>query len=96
MHPHVYEHKNPDCADLIRQLQECHARGLWSKLTNECSALKDSLNACLSAEVSRELHKLVKIFSCQHIYPCSLVVTKSLIGKRRGSVESVYKNYGKS
>ncbi|KAI8051483.1 hypothetical protein BDF22DRAFT_621460 [Syncephalis plumigaleata] len=53
MHPHVYEHKNPDCADLIRQLEECHARGLWSKLTNECSGLKDSLNACLSAEFGR-------------------------------------------
>ncbi|RKP25049.1 hypothetical protein SYNPS1DRAFT_16217 [Syncephalis pseudoplumigaleata] len=50
MHPHVYEHKNPNCAELIRQLEECHARGLWSKLTNECGGLKDALNACLAAE----------------------------------------------
>ncbi|KAI9596490.1 hypothetical protein BDF19DRAFT_394259 [Syncephalis fuscata] len=53
MHPHVYEHKNPDCADLIRQLEECHAGGIWSKLTNQCSGLKDALNSCLTTEFSK-------------------------------------------
>ncbi|RKP11199.1 hypothetical protein THASP1DRAFT_27036 [Thamnocephalis sphaerospora] len=53
MHPQVYEHKNVDCAHLIRQLEECHAGGLWPKLTNQCHKLKDSLNDCLGQEFMR-------------------------------------------
>jgi COX assembly protein 2 len=54
MHPHVYEHKNVDCAHLIRQLEECHAGGFWPKLTNRCSKIKDSLNKCLGQEFAQQ------------------------------------------
>ncbi|PWA01922.1 hypothetical protein BB558_001942 [Smittium angustum] len=31
MHPHVAEHKNLDCIDFIRALEECHSGNPWKK-----------------------------------------------------------------
>ncbi|EPQ32139.1 uncharacterized protein PFL1_00336 [Pseudozyma flocculosa PF-1] len=51
MHPHlVGESKQQHCADLIRALEDCHARGWWTKITGGCNGIKEDLNLCLRAE----------------------------------------------
>ncbi|WVR07491.1 hypothetical protein IAU60_004533 [Kwoniella sp. DSM 27419] len=38
------------CADLIRALEQCHARGLVAKLMGECNDQKKALSMCLRQE----------------------------------------------
>lgn len=41
-----------DCAELIQALNDCHAKGMFHKLTGGCNGIKHDLNMCLRAEVS--------------------------------------------
>lgn len=41
-----------DCAHLIQALNECHAKGVWHKITGGCNGIKHDLNMCLRQEVS--------------------------------------------
>ncbi|SNX83111.1 related to CMC2 - protein of the mitochondrial intermembrane space involved in respiratory chain complex assembly [Melanopsichium pennsylvanicum] len=51
MHPHlVGESKLQHCAPLIQALNECHAQGVWHKITGGCNGIKHELNMCLRAE----------------------------------------------
>ncbi|PWN41036.1 hypothetical protein IE81DRAFT_292435, partial [Ceraceosorus guamensis] len=38
------------CGELIRALNECHAKGFWHKITGGCNDVKLELNKCLRKE----------------------------------------------
>ncbi|GAC96195.1 hypothetical protein PHSY_003775 [Pseudozyma hubeiensis SY62] len=38
------------CAHLIQALNECHAKGVWHKITGGCNGIKHDLNMCLRQE----------------------------------------------
>lgn len=40
-----------DCGELIKDLQECHAKGFFHKYMGGCNTIKQDLNACLREEV---------------------------------------------
>ena len=44
--------RSTDCAHLIQALNECHAKGVWHKITGGCNGIKHDLNMCLRQEVS--------------------------------------------
>ncbi|KAJ1909574.1 hypothetical protein IWQ60_011100 [Tieghemiomyces parasiticus] len=50
MHPQLSEHRAPQCAELIRKLQQCHNENIWTKYFGECNEAKVKLTECLRAE----------------------------------------------
>ncbi|KAF2281264.1 UPF0287-domain-containing protein [Westerdykella ornata] len=51
MHPHLHTVENQTaCAEVIRILDECYARGFLYKLTGSCTDAKLAVNKCLRAQ----------------------------------------------
>ncbi|CAD6941631.1 unnamed protein product, partial [Tilletia caries] len=44
------ETKQARCGDIIKVLNECHARSWVARLTGECNGIKSELTQCLRAE----------------------------------------------
>ncbi|CEH14020.1 Uncharacterized conserved protein [Ceraceosorus bombacis] len=50
MHPALSASKQEQCGELIRALNDCHAKGFWHKITGGCNDVKLELNKCLRKE----------------------------------------------
>ncbi|KAI9849217.1 MAG: hypothetical protein M1838_000205 [Thelocarpon superellum] len=50
MHPHLHTKDNAGCAEVMQQLEECHARGFLYKVFGNCNDAKTAVNRCLRAE----------------------------------------------
>jgi COX assembly protein 2 len=51
MHPHLHTKDNQDpCGEVMRLLDECHARGFIYKVLGNCNKAKRDVNMCLRAE----------------------------------------------
>ena len=40
-----------DCGELIKALEDCHAKGYMNKVLGNCNGIKHELNMCLREEV---------------------------------------------
>ncbi|CAO1627585.1 unnamed protein product [Parajaminaea phylloscopi] len=50
MHPHLVQGKQIRCGELIAALDECHNRGMMSRMLGSCNGIKHELNMCLREE----------------------------------------------
>jgi len=49
MHPHLHTASSKGCEDVMRALEECHARGFIHKMLGGCTNAKEDVNMCLRA-----------------------------------------------
>ncbi|RPA85497.1 cmc1-like protein [Ascobolus immersus RN42] len=50
MHPHLDSPNNAGCWEVIRALDECHARGFLYKASGMCNKAKRDVTLCLRGE----------------------------------------------
>lgn len=50
MHPPLVAHRHPECAELIRALEGCHARRPLAKFLGACNDQKIALDKCFRSE----------------------------------------------
>jgi len=47
MHPLLHTKDTIGCEEAMYALEECHARGLFVRLTGQCNSAKTAVNKCL-------------------------------------------------
>ncbi|KAJ9646604.1 hypothetical protein H2201_000690 [Coniosporium apollinis] len=64
MHPHLYTKDNGACEEVMKALDDCHARGFLWRSIGGCNGEKTQVNKCLRAqrlkrtEINREKAKV--------------------------------------
>lgn len=50
MHPHLHTKENKGCEEIVKALDDCHARGFLYKAVGMCNQIKRDVTKCLRAE----------------------------------------------